>query len=135
MKENKKTNTFWLEPSLVEEMESMLTEANAISKSDFVRQAIKFYMAFRRQGKSLDFLSPLLVQTIKSEVESVERNLSGVIFKLAVEQGKIANMISYSYNDLTDEYMDELHEECANRVAETNGVITFEDAYDFQHGG
>ncbi|MDD4414805.1 MAG: hypothetical protein PHR14_09745 [Oscillospiraceae bacterium] len=135
MKENKKTNTFWLEPSLVEEMESMLTEANAISKSDFVRQAIKFYMAFLRQGKSLDFLSPLLVQTIKSEVESVERNLSGVIFKLAVEQGKIANMISYSYNDLTDEYMDELHEECANRVAETNGVITFEDAYDFQHGG
>jgi len=135
MKENKKTNTFWLEPSLVEEMESMLTEANAISKSDFVRQAIKFYMAFLRQGKSLDFLSPLLAQTIKSEVESVERNLSGVIFKLAVEQGKIANMISYSYNDLTDEYMDELHEECANRVAETNGVITFEDAYDFQHGG
>ncbi len=119
----------------MEEMESMLTEANAISKSDFVRQAIKFYMAFLRQGKSLDFLSPLLVQTIKSEVESVERNLSGVIFKLAVEQGKIANMISYSYNDLTDEYMDELHEECANRVAETNGVITFEDAYDFQHGG
>jgi len=135
MKENKKTNTFWLEPSLVEEMESMLTEANAISKSDFVRQAIKFYMAYLRQGKSLDFLSPLLAQTIKSEVESVERNLSGVIFKLAVEQGKIANMISYSYNDLTDEYMDELHEECARRVAETNGVISFEDAYDYQHGG
>ena len=46
MSENKKKYAFWLEPSLMEEMESMLGEANATSKGDFVRQAIKLYMAY-----------------------------------------------------------------------------------------
>ena len=133
MSESKQKYAFWLEPSLVSEMENMLTEANATSKSDFVRQAIKFYMAFLRQGKSIKFLSPLLAQAIKNQVESVEQNISGVIFKLAVEQGKIANMIASEY-DIPDENMEQLHKSCANRVAETNGIITFDDAYEFQHG-
>lgn len=75
MSENKKKYAFWLEPSLMEEMESMLGEANATSKGDFVRQAIKLYMAYLRQNKSLDFLSPLLAQTIRGEIESVERKI------------------------------------------------------------
>ena len=133
MSENKKKHAFWLEPSLVEEMENMLTEANATSKGDFVRQAIKFYMSYLRQGKSLDFLSPLLAQAIKIEVESVEQNLAGIIFKLAVEQAKISNMIASEY-DIPDELMEQTHKNCAKRIAETNGIITFEQAYDYQHG-
>ena len=95
MSENKKKYAFWLEPSLVVEMESMLTEANATSKGDFVRQAIKFYLAYLRQNKSIDFLSSILAQTIKNEIESVEHNLSEMLFKLAVEQAKCNHMIAY----------------------------------------
>jgi len=80
MSENKKKYAFWLEPSLVEEMEGMLTEANATSKGDFVRQAIKFYMAYLRQEKSIEFISPILAQTIKNEIESVEQNFSKMLF-------------------------------------------------------
>jgi len=133
MSENKQKYAYWLEPSLVTEMESMLTEANATSKGDFVRQAIKFYMAYLRQGKSIDFLSPLLAQSIKSEIESVERNFSGMLFKVAVEQGMLANIVAYGY-DVPDETIEELHNNCASRIAETNGIIYFEDAYDHQHG-
>lgn len=133
MKETKKTYTYWLEPSLVEEMENMLTEANAISRGDFVRQAIKFYMAYLRQGKSLDFISPLLAQTIKSQVESVEQNISKMLFKVAVEQGMLVNVVAWGHN-IPAETMEELRDNCADRVVETNGVITFEEAYDHQHG-
>ena len=35
MSENKKKYAYWLEPSLVEEMESMLHDANATSNGDF----------------------------------------------------------------------------------------------------
>ena len=134
MSENKKKHAYWLEPSLDAEIGYMLTEANATSKSEFVRLAIKFYMAYLRQGKSLDFLSPLLAQAIKNEIGSVEQNLSGIVFKLAVELGKIANVVAWQ-SELSDEDMDQLHHNCANRVAETNGIISFEDAYDHQHGG
>ena len=56
-----------------------------------------------------------------------------MLFKVAVEQGILANIIAYGY-DVPDETMEELHNNCAKRIAETNGVISFEDAYDHQHG-
>ena len=133
MSEKKKKYAYWLEPSLVEEMEDMLTEANAISKGDFVRQAIKFYMAYLRQEKSLDFISPLLAQTIKSEIESVERNLSEMMFKVAVEQA-VSSQIIAAFHDVDTKAMDRLHNTCSDIVASTNGVFTFKDAYKFQKG-
>jgi len=118
MSENKKKQAYWLEPSLVLEMENMLEEANATSKGDFVRQAIKFYMAFLRQGKSIEFLSPLLAHTIKSQVESVEQNLSKMLFKIAVEQSKVAYVVAYGQK-MSNDTIDGLHEYCADKVAET----------------
>ena len=129
MSENKQKYAFWLEPSLVMEMENMLTEANATSKGDFVRQAIKFYMSYLRLGKSLEFLSPLLAQAIKSQVESVEQNISGVLFKLAVELEKVSNILAWA-NKYPSDYLESLHEDSAKRVAETNGIISFEETYD-----
>jgi hypothetical protein len=133
MSENKRKYAYWLEPSLVEDMETMLKEANATSKGDFVRQAIKFYMAYLRQGKSLDFLSPLLAQTIKSEIESVEQNIAAMLFKVAVEQGKLSNIMAFAY-EVSEDKMDALHDYCSGTVAETNGVISFADAYEHQRG-
>ena len=86
MEDKKKKYAYWMRPSMVEEMESMLSEAHAMSKSEFVCQAVEFYMAYLRQNKSLEFFSPLLAQTIKTEVESVERHISEMLFKVAVEQ-------------------------------------------------
>lgn len=133
MSENKKKYAYWLEPSLVEEMESMLTEANATSKGDFVRQSINFYMAYLRQEKSIDFISSLLAQTIKSEIESVERNLSEMMFKVAVEQA-VSSQVIAAFNNVDEEIMDRLHNTCSNIVASTNGVFTFKDAYKYQKG-
>ena len=134
MKEKKEQFTYWLEPSLVEEMENMLYGANATSKGDFVRQSLKFYMAYLRQQKSLDFISPLLAQTIKTQVESVEKNISEMLFKVAVEQS-IQNNLTAWRSELSEDVMKSLRENCANEVARLNGTITFEDAYNWQHGG
>ena len=65
------------------QIQNMMSEANATSMADFVRQATEFYIAYLWQKKSIDFLAPLLAQTIKSEIESVEKNISSVIYKMA----------------------------------------------------
>ena len=44
MSENKKKYAYWMKPSMVEEMTEMLDTANATSKSDFVCQAVNFYI-------------------------------------------------------------------------------------------
>ena len=56
------------ETELKAEIQSMMSEANATSMADFVRQATEFYIAYLRQKKSIDFLAPLLAQTDRKSV-------------------------------------------------------------------
>ena len=133
MNENKKKYAYWMKPSLVEEMSEMLDEANATSKSDFVCQAINFYIGYLHQQKCIDYLSPILAQSIKSEIESVEKNISEMLFKLAVEQAKLSNIVAAT-NQIDEHMLSALNNLCAEEVARNNGVITFEEAYRFQRG-
>lgn len=133
MSENKKKYAYWMKPSMVEEMSEILDDANATSKSDFVCQAVKFYIGYLHQQKCIDYLSPILAQVIKGEIESVEKNISEMLFKLTVEQAKLSNVIAAT-NQFDSETMSRLNDFCANEVARNNGIITFEDAYEFQRG-
>lgn len=133
MDDKKQKYAHWLRPSLVLEMESMLDEANATSKSDFVTQAIEFYIGYLRQKKCIDFISPLLAQSIKSEIGSVENNISKMLFKLSVEQSIVNNLIA-SQNEIDEYEMEGLRNSCAEEVARLGGVVTFEDAYEWQNG-
>ncbi len=132
MNEKMEKTAIRFEPSLKAEILSMMDEANATSMADFVRQASEFYIAYLRQKKSIDFLAPLLAQTIKNEIESVEKNISSMIYKLAVEQA-ISNNIIACYNRVDDETLGALRRMCSKDVAENNGIITFEEAMKFQH--
>ena len=131
MSENKKKYAYWMKPSMVEEITEMLVEANATSKSDFVCQAVKFYIGYLHQQKCIDYLSPILAQTIKSEIESVEKNISEMLFKVAVEQAKLSNVVAAT-NEIDNNSLSSLNNFCAEEVARNNGIITFEDAYKFQ---
>ena len=64
MSENKKKYAYWMKPSMVEEMTEMLDTANATSKSDFVCQAVNFYI-MNTQGNFSGMLMPALHQCIK----------------------------------------------------------------------
>lgn len=133
MSENKKKYAYWMKPSMVEEITEMLDMANATSKSDFVCQAVQFYIGYLHQQKCIDYLSPMLAQTIKSEIESVEKNISEMLFKLAVEQAKLSNVVAAT-NEIDNHSLSALNNLCAEEVARNNGIITFEDAYKFQRG-
>ena len=125
--ENKKKYAYYMRPSLVQEMETMLDEANATSKSDFVNIAVRFYLDYLHNQKSVDFISPMLARTIKSEVESVEKNISEMLYKLAVEQSKLCVALALDNDSERFDY-EKLNEFCAQIVAMNNGVISFEEA-------
>ena len=131
MTENKKKYAYWMRPSMVAGIEEMIPDANAKSKSDFVCKAVNFYIGYLRQQKNINYLAPVLARSIKNEVRSVEKNICEMLFKLAVEQAINSNLIAAEY-DIDSNLLDELRDSCAKAVAETNGLITFEDAYDWQ---
>ena len=129
--DNKKKYAFWMRPSMVETIESMLPEANADSKSEFVRMAVEFFVGYLRSKKTVNYMAPIIAGTIKSEIRSVEKNLSEMIFKLAVEQSMANNITAYC-NDFDMDEFDGLRRDCERIVAETNGIIDLEEAFRWQ---
>lgn len=132
MKGTKNKYAIYLYPSLVKEMEAMMKDANADSKSEFVANALRFYIGYLKQGKNVDYLAPIIAQTIKEEIRSTEKNISQILFKLAVESAMISEIQATQIN-LTPKQMEDLRRMCSQIVARNNGIITFEDAYAHQH--
>lgn len=132
MKETKNKYAIYLYPSQMEEIKNLMDQANAKSQSEFVSDAIRFYIGYLQQGKNVDYLAPIIAQTIKEEIGSTEKNISQLLFKLAVESAMVAQVFATRIQ-VTDKQMNALRQTCSKIVATNNGIITFEDAYKFQH--
>lgn len=132
MKETKSKYAIYLYPSQMEEIKSLLDQANAKSQSEFVSDAIRFYIGYLQQGKNVDYLAPIIAQIIKEEIGSTEKNISQILFKLAVESAVVSQVYA-SQILVPDKQMEALRQTCSKIVAKNNGIITFEDAYKQQH--
>ena len=133
MKETKTKYAIYLYPSQMEEIKQLMDSANAKSQSEFVSDAIRFYVGYLQQGKNVDYLAPIIAQTIKEEIRSTEKNISQILFKLAVESAMLSELQATQIR-VTGEQMEQLRRMCSRIVAENNGIITLEKAVKHQQG-
>ena len=126
--------TYTMPTEQYEEMQRFVEANGYRSVSSFVCRAVSFYMAFLKSRGANEFLAPVIAGTIKSEIRSVEKNLSEMIFKLAVEQSMANNITAYC-NDFNMDEFDGLRRDCERIVAETNGIIDLEEAFRWQEAG
>ena len=133
LKETKKKTAIYLYPSQVEEIKSLMDQANAKSQSEFVSDAIRFYIGYLQQGKNVDYLAPIIAQAIREEIRSTEKNISQILFKLAVEAAMLAELQATQIR-VTDVQMEQLRRMCSRIVGENNGIITLEKAIKHQQG-
>ena len=115
------------------EVNTFVDNGYAKSQNDFINKAIEFYIGYLRNEKNIDYIAPILSTVMKSQMQSIEKNLSEILFKLAVEVAKI-NHITASYTEMSEENLQQLNDFCCRDVASNNGRIQFENAYRFQHG-
>lgn len=132
MKETKSKYAIYLYPSQMEEIKNLVEQGNAKSQSEFVSDAIRFYVGYLQQGKNVDYLAPIIVQSIKAEIGSVEKNICQILFKLAVESAMLSNLEAIQVQ-VSDAQMQQLRKTFSRFVAENNGIIKFEEAYEYQH--
>lgn len=133
MKETKSKYAIYLYPSLMEEIKNLMDQANAKSQSEFVSDAIRFYIGYLQQGKNVDYLAPIIAQTIQEEIRSTEKNISQILFKLAVESAMLSELQATQIRVPQDQ-MEQLRRMCSRIVAENNGIITLEKAVKHQQG-
>ena len=60
LRETKSKYSFYLYPSQMEEIKSLMEQANAKSQSEFVSDAIQFYIGYLQQGKNVDYLANVI---------------------------------------------------------------------------
>lgn len=132
LRETKNKYAIYLYPSQMEEIKNLMNQANAKSQSEFVSDAIRFYIGYLQQGKNVDYLAPIIAQTIQEEIRNIEKNITQILFKVAVESAILSQIQAFQIQ-LTPTQMDDLRRMCSQMVAKNNGIITFEDAYAHQH--
>lgn len=89
-------------------------------------------IGYLQNEKNIDYIAPILSSVIKSQMADIERNLSEIIFKLAVEVAK-QNHIAVCRGELDENTLYRLNDLCCRDVASNNGRVQLENAYRFQN--
>ncbi len=125
--DNMKKYAFYMPKSLIDDVDNTINSLGKMSRAEFIREAVDFYISYLNSLKASDYLSPMLSRAIKSEIESVEKNVSEMIFKLAV-QSAVANIFIASGLNLDTSNIDYLTKCAAKEIAKQNGIIDLKKA-------
>ncbi len=129
--DNKIKFPLWVYPQTIENVRTHYKHDNCKSQSEFIEKAIAFYIGYLDEEKSVNYISPMITETVKAQIKGTEQRLSRLIFKVAVELGKLSHMTA-AINDVDDETLRNLHAMCVTEVRKINGIIDYEDAVEYQ---
>ncbi len=129
--DNKIKFPLWIYPQTKEDVKNHYKYDNCKSQSEFIEKAISFYIGYLDEEGSVSYISPMITETVKATIKGTEQRLSRLIFKVAVELGKISNILA-AVNDIDDETIRQLQAMCVNEVRKINGIISYEDAVEIQ---
>ena len=121
----------YFQPETIKKIEQEYKEDNCASKTEFIEKAVKFYIGYLRQQGEVNYLSPLITETVKAQLKGTEQRLDRPLWKGAVGIGKLSPMTA-AINDVDDETLQSLHAMCVNEVRKINGIIDYEDALQYQ---
>ena len=129
----KEKTAVYFQLETMRKIEQEYKDDNCASKTEFIEKAVTFYIGYLRQQQEVNYLSPMITETVKAQIKGTEQRLARLMFKVAVELGKLSHMTA-AINDVDDETLESLHAMCVNEVRKINGIIDYENAVDFQQG-
>lgn len=122
---------FYIEEEVLEQIDSLLQQANVKSRNEFLNQALKFYIGYLTSEKIENYMLSTISSVMHATVKDSENRMARAMYKLAVETSKLSHVIAYS-QEIDEESMGKLHVKCVEEVKRINGAVKFEDAYEYQ---
>lgn len=122
-----------ISPETDSKVKAMMPKANCQSQNEFVEKALQFYCSYLSSEDTSEFLLPILLSALRGAVQTSENRIARLLFKLAVEQDMMMNVLAAGLEISTDD-LDELRRRCVYDVKRTSGTITFKDAVKYQRG-
>lgn len=131
MESGKVRKAFYIEEDILEQVDSLLQQADVRSRNEFLNQALKFYIGYLTSEKIENYMLSTISSIMHSTVKDSENRMARAIYKLAVETSKLSHVIAYS-QDVDGETLQKLQAKCAEEVKRINGAVEFEYAYKYQ---
>ena len=128
----KKRMAVYFQPETIKKIEQEYREDNCASKTEFIEKAVKFYIGYLNEEDNINYLSPMITETVKAQIKGTEQRLARLLFKVAVELGKLSHMTA-AVNEVDGDTLNSLHAMCVNEVRKINGIIDYEDAAEYQN--
>ena len=119
-------------PHTLAEVDHIYKSDNCSTRTEFIEKAVRFYLGYLNEESGVNYISPMITETVKAEIKGTEQRLARLMFKVAVELGKLSHMLA-AVNEIDEETLRDLHTMCINEVRKINGIINYEDAVDYQH--
>ena len=109
-----------------EDCDKFYESLGLVSRNDFIRDAVDFYIEYLRRSNSVKFLTPALESVISSKIRDSEDRLARLLFKLAVDQNLLARIVADTYN-VDSDFLAEERILAVREVKETNGTIRVDE--------
>ncbi len=130
---DKKKFALWVYPETLRQVDHWYRLMECQSKSEFIENAIKFYVGFLMADDGGTYLPNAFLSNMKSIVAEGTNQLSKMLFKQSVELAMLMNIIAAT-QDIDRDTLSRLRGECVKEVKKTNGNFSFKDAVDWQKG-
>ena len=90
--------------------------------SDFIRDAIDFYVEWKKSKSAEKFLTPALESVVRGIVKDSEDRTARLLFKMVVDINLITRIICREF-DYSESDLRRLRQESVRIVSDTNGMI------------
>ena len=133
MENDSKRIGLYINQDLLKTCDNAISRTNATSRSDFISNAIEFYIAWLDSKNTTKILTPALESVIGSKILDTEDRIARVLFKQGVELAMLMHVVAAT-NDITESQLKDLRKICVEEVKSNSGKYKFEDAFRFQKG-
>ena len=123
----------WLYPEMIEKMNNLMENNNMRNHTEFVEQAVNFYIGYLSAQDSTMYLSKIILGAIQGVLKETENRQSNNLFRLSVEMSMMMNILAAGL-EIGDEDLRKLRGRCVNEVKKTKGRISMDEAVKFQQG-
>ena len=130
--ESRKTKKgFWISEDLDEKVDIYLRLDNCASRSEFVENALRFYIGYLNTKNAGSFLPEALSAMLTGTLDNFAGRMGSLLFKQGVDLNVLGQIIAYD-TDIDEGEYQRLRGRAIRDMKRTNGRISFKDALDFQ---
>lgn len=121
----------YIEKELLSRVDAAVRKTEARSRSEFISNALEFYIAWLHSQETSKVLTPALESVIGARIADTENRIARVLFKQSVELAMLMNVVAATHS-IRSEDLDSLRKMCVGEVSKINGKFHFDDAVKLQ---